>query len=351
MSVETIDKQLKSGEFSNLYLFYGENDYDKLKYSNAIIKKAVSAGSESFNLQVFDGSVLDISHAAAAVNNMPLMSPYKCILFKDPDIDGFKSADLKELEGLLNTLPPECIVIFSLLDKKYDNKYARKSSKWKTLLTLAQKKGVAVEMVKPSRTELMRILQKRVKQNQSQIDEQILGYLIEICGEDTIRLLNEVDKITAYADRKGESVDKTDLDMLVSKPVDSTVYDLTRAVNQGRLTQAMLILDELFYMKLEPVAILAVLSGEFCDLCRAKAAVSSKASQTEIEKDFQYKGREFRIRNAMRDCRNLNEEYLNACLELLMKTDIRLKSSRADNRIILEQLLVELSEAGKNKGV
>jgi DNA polymerase-3 subunit delta len=127
----------------------------------------------------------------------------------------------------------------------------------------------------------------------------------------------------------------------------SSIYDLAKAVIANRLDIGMSILGELFYKKEEPVIILSALSGAFCDLYRAKVATLSGVADSFIIADFNYRGREFRIRNALRDCRNVDVIFLSSCLTLLMKADARIKSTRVSKRLVLEQLIVEISRVGR----
>ena len=62
LNEETLKKQIKSGEFCNLYLLYGNEGYLKQHYANTICSKTVSKDFEDFNLKKLDGketSLLD----------------------------------------------------------------------------------------------------------------------------------------------------------------------------------------------------------------------------------------------------------------------------------------------------
>ena len=61
-----------------------------------------------------------------------------------------------------------------------------------------------------------------------------------------------------------------------------------------------------------------------------------------IAEDFGYRGREFRVKNALRDSARYSVEFLRKALSLLEEADYRLKSSRADSRLIVEQAVTEL---------
>lgn len=339
MSLEVLKQHIKKGEFANLYIIYGEDDYLKDFYCKKLIQKAVG-GLEDFNLQKFSGNSLDLAQVAAAVNNLPLMSEHKCVLLKDVEPDGLHAGDWKELQGIIKTIPPECILVFHFDSAKPS---AKKDKRFQSLLKNAQKSGLAVEIAKPTRRDAQKFIEKWVKASGCEIDDEISGILADTCGTDLNALACEADKLCALAG--GGKITREQIEEIVIKPVTSSIYDLAKAVVAGRLNTAMNILGELFYKKEEPVIILSALSGAFCDLYRARAAAMSGAGESRVVADFNYRGREFRVRNAMRDCRGVDISYFGRCLTLLMQADVRIKGSRTDNRIILEELLVEIGQA------
>ena len=60
------------------------------------------------------------------------------------------------------------------------------------------------------------------------------------------------------------------------------------------------------------------------------------------ECQFDYKRKEFRIQNAMRDCKGYPLEFLRKSLKLLSEADGKLKSSRCDETIILEETITKM---------
>ena len=88
--------------------------------------------------------------------------------------------------------------------------------------------------------------------------------------------------------------------------------------------------------------ILYVLSMSFVDLSRARAAISAGVETSKAAADFGYKGREFAMRNAFRDCRKLPQQFLRRALEVLARADFELKSSGNDEKIVLQKTITEL---------
>ena len=119
-------------------------------------------------------------------------------------------------------------------------------------------------------------------------------------------------------------------------------YDLSKYVVAGKSSMAYDVLNTLFEMKEEPVIILSAVSGVYVDMYRVKCAKSAGYGFDDVAKYFNYRGREFALRNATRDCAKLSLEQLRTSLDEIAKTDVKLKSTAVDKKLLLEELLVRL---------
>ncbi len=88
--------------------------------------------------------------------------------------------------------------------------------------------------------------------------------------------------------------------------------------------------------------ILGTLVGAYVDMYRVKLSLSGGERAEYPAQFFNYKGKEFRLRNAARDAAKLDIRQLRGCLDVL---NTALKSGVADPKITLERLLVQLSAA------
>jgi len=101
-------------------------------------------------------------------------------------------------------------------------------------------------------------------------------------------------------------------------------------------------LDELLYRRIEPVVIMATLSGFYIDLYRAKVANLSGKNTADIVKTFSYGSRAFVVDKAFRESASYSEQSLVDSLEVLRRGDEMLKGSRVEDSIILQQTLTRL---------
>lgn len=342
MSLEILKKQLSTGQLARFYLLYGEEGFLKSIYCDKIAKAAVD-GVESFNLHRFDGTV-DFARLTAALDNLPVMSRRKCVILRDVDPDALKADDWKQLQQVCRALPEDGVLVLYFDAVAYD----KKSSRWRTLLNLAAKAGVAVEIGRQGRDALNRWLRKGAEAQGCFLSPENADAVLDLCGDDMNTLSQELNKFCARAG-SGE-IKRAVIDALAVRSVEASVYDLARAVTAGRLERALEIIRELSAQKEEPVGIVAVMSGAVCDLLQARAAQLAGARENDVVTAFHVpKNRAFTVRNAMRDAAGLPLAVLREYLGLLLGADLQLKSSRGDGRVVLERLVVEMARAGERR--
>ena len=153
-------------------------------------------------------------------------------------------------------------------------------------------------------------------------------------------LHHEMEKMCAYVE--SGTITRETIDRLATRNLETTVFMLGKAIVAGNYDKAYQVLDLLFYQNEEPVNVLAVLSSVYLDLYRVRAAVQSGFSAQEPAKYFDYKKKEFRLRNAERDVRPLSLSMLRASLNVLLETDVSLKSARGNRRIMMEEMIARL---------
>ena len=103
-----------------------------------------------------------------------------------------------------------------------------------------------------------------------------------------------------------------------------------------------------FYPLLILGAVLGVLSNAFSDLYRGKLAAASGVSAESMAAHFKsYHKKEWKLKNAARDCGRQTVETLRTCLAILAETDTALKLRSGEEWVLLEQTVARLMEVVK----
>ena len=330
-----LKKEIKSGDFKNAYLLYGEESYLKEYYANELKNKIVDKTFEAFNYHSFDGKDTELDDILKDAQMLPMMSEYNFVLVKDYPIE--KSAnDIKLLEEYLSDAPDSTVLVFWFDAVDPDVK----SAKFKKVIKAFEIAGNCVEFQKRSENDVAKLLVNGAKKRGALLDVNVAKYLISVSGNDMKNLLNELDKLAYYAN--GGEITKDIVDNMATKCLQARIYDLSKYVVAGKSSMAYDVLNTLFEMKEEPIIILSAVSGVYVDMYRVKCAKNAGFGFDDVAKYFNYRGREFALRNATRDCANLSLEQLRTSLDEISKTDVKLKSTAIDKKLLLEELVIKL---------
>lgn len=104
------------------------------------------------------------------------------------------------------------------------------------------------------------------------INDANLKYFVECVGINMQDLINEIRKQIEYAGAEGE-ITKEAIDLLVTKQMESVIFDLTDNLGKKNIRQARVVLNNLLYSK-EPIQkILITLYNHFKKLYITKLAI------------------------------------------------------------------------------
>ena len=329
-------KKSVSEKLLPVYIFFGEDGWLKKNYTDKIIKK-ITDPDDVFNFAKF-GADCELQEVYDFAMQLPMMADKKCVILSDYDFEGCSKNDFDRLIELLSDMPDTSVFILEFDTVEFDSK---KSAKFKKLVAAAEKSGgIAVKLDHRRLPELVKMLSDGAQKRGCRMDGTVAKYLIETAGDDINTLKNELDKLCAFV---GSGViDKKTVDSVSVKTVEASVYNLSKYIFDCNVTEALNLLDELFFMRIEPMIILHTISSVYVDMYRVYTAKKSGAKIPEISSAFGYKNREFILDKAAQNLRKFDFNKLKLSLDTLIGADSALKSFRADNKLILEQLIIRL---------
>lgn len=333
-----LKNQIKEKKFASSYLIYGNEPYLKQHYAGLIAKKCVTDGMEGFNLRKFDAeNGNDIQELIDSTDTLPAFSEYTCTVIKNFPLDSMYSSNKERFEGWLRDMPDTTVAVFWQDTTEINPK---KNAKWKNVIALFSKYGCSVCLDKMDKNALMKTVTGGLKKRNKEIDRDTAFYLIDTVGDDLNILLNEVEKLANF--ESGNQITKADINAVCIKSLESSVYDLSKSMFSKNIEKCFQILSKLFQDKEKPEIILGVLAGNFVDLYRAKSSVLAGKNSDYLKDFYNYKNTEFRLRNAARDASRLDTAQIKKCIELLYEADRQIKLRTADEKTVLEKLIIEL---------
>jgi len=333
-------KILSGNDFGTLYSISGAEKMLVNYYTNKLIEKVAGKKPSEFNFHTFVND-FNIDEFASVLQIIPFMSDYNVVVLKDLDLSEFSSSDANRITELISSVSGDSIVILT-----YPTAVTKApkdmTAKEKKLKELTEKKGIVLELDKLSPAVLQKKLISWASKRNVVLTPRVSEQIVEYTGTDLTHLKNELEKLCSYAGTGGE-ITSDIVDMLVTKNLEASVFDLSKAVISADSTTAFNVIDRLIYQKVEVLSILAVLSAAYVDMYRARIIIKNGRPVTDMIKLFPgvYKS-EYRVLAIERNCKRVNTAILRKSINAIAQTDIALKSTRGDARIRLESLIIKL---------
>ena len=265
----------------SLYLLYGQETY-LLEDFVKKIKKTFDKLIEGINFIKIDET--NINQLISNIETPSFGFDKKLIIVKDTGL--FKKEGKKKnnvLAGLIDRISDYIKENAEII--KQDNVIifieteAEKNKLYKTI----EEYGKVVNFEQ----EKLPVLIKRIKVISSaynvQISDYDAQYLVECCGTNLQDIINEIRKLIEYTGNGGK-ISKESIDLLVTKQIDSVIFDLTDNLGKKDIKKAMEVFYNLIYQK-EPVQkILITLYNHFKKLYLVKIALKNNENIAECLK-------------------------------------------------------------------
>lgn len=329
-------KHLSSKNYSSLYLLYGEEKLLVKKYSDKLVEKIVGKKPSDFNFHIMKQST-PTEEIISCAEMIPFTADINCILLTDYNVDEIGENDFSALCRTFEDISPSTIMIFSMPTLEI----SMKSSRQKRFISRAEEYGIVLKCEKKDQASLEKQLVSWAGKRNVALSTANAGKIISYCGNDLLTLENELEKLCAYVGYSGE-ITGDDINLITTKNLEAKVFKLADHVIMGNADAAYKQLDLLFYQREEPIAVLAVLSSAYVDMYRVRVALESGERASVLEKTFDYGKKAFRLKNAERDGKRLTTTAMRRSLDEILETDYKMKSTRADKRVLMETLISKL---------
>lgn len=189
----------------------------------------------------------------------------------------------------------------------------------------------------PTPSECASWLVKEAKDRGGQLPPKVANELVALCGTDTWRLANELDKLVAYAD--GRSITSDDLAIQIASAESSDIFALTDAVGMRHRPLAVRLLHQELAAGTNPLVLIASVTGHLWNLWRVQLAAQEKWTPDMMAKKLGL--HPFVVQKAMAQAKTFPPEQIKRWHHQLIDTDATLKSTSLDAEALLDVMLLK----------
>ncbi|MCR5791136.1 MAG: DNA polymerase III subunit delta [Lachnospiraceae bacterium] len=324
--MNSIDEDIKTGEFARIYLLTGEEGYLRLQYRNKL-KKALCRPEDTLNVATFTGKELPTEEIIDFANTMPFMADRRVVFIED---SGAFEGDSDGLSAFMGEVPSECCLIFN----------QEKVDKRKALYKAIQKHGRIVQFTKPSDEVLERWIAGRVTEAGLKLRRSALTLFLLQVHSDMQTMSNELDKLIAYCLSQGE-ITEADVRTICTVQTEDRIFEMIEDIVLKKRKEALDAYYDLLSLKEPPMKILSLIGGQFARLLTVRGLKQEGFSQDEIAK--REKLHPYAVKKSLQSASRYREEELLHILEKCAAYDEAVKRGRLHEVMSVELLIFELT--------
>lgn len=337
-----LSRLLKTDFTENKFLIFGDDAYLKEVYSDRLIKAVIKDDNlKFFNFHTYQDDETPLEDIFEDADILPVMADKTLLFIKNYPLCDLGEKGLKEFEEKLKSVPETSVAAFYYSSQDFTaNK--REFPKWAAVIELFRRIGTAAELSHRSEKKILNMLIKGAASRNTSIGADEAAYLVETCGDDTGNLLNEFNKLCAYAD--GAQITKEMIDDCVIKSVDASVFDISTAIFSGDADRAFQITNELLRQKTPIQSIMGALNQSYMTIYRYKTASVAGKSVSDFADALGYKENQSFVFNKIAPfAKKIDMDKIRSRLDILIEADIKSKSTSIDPATLITEVIAKLA--------
>lgn len=324
--MKSLNEDIKSGKFKNVYLLYGEEAYLKKQYKDRM-KKAIIPDGDTMNYAYYEGKGINPAEIVDLAETMPFFAGRRLIVAEN---SGFFKNATPELADYIKSMPDTTCLLF------IENEVDKRGKMYKAV----KDRGRIVEMGRQDEKTLLYWIAGNVKKEGRQIKESTARYLVSKTGTDMENLEKELEKLFSYTLGKNE-ITAADIDDICTTQITNKIFDMIEAVAAKRQKQALDYYYDLLALKEPPMRILYLLARQFKLLLEVKDLMGRGNDKAQIAKTV--KLHPFVAGKYMQQCRTFTKAELRDIMEEAASTEEMVKTGRLNDVMSVEIFIVKFS--------
>ncbi len=336
MNYKELKNNVKKDNLYNFIVLHGDEVFLIDDAIRNITNKYLSQDFKEMNYTKFEKIEDSFNEFYETVTTFPFMSDKKVIVVNESDFmtstGSLNKAYEDKLISLLSSESSTSIVIFVLKNKKPDTR--------KKMVKIFKDNNSIYEIKKLEEGELINWIVEGFKAKGLKINPSNANYIALNCGyldyESVVNLYdinNEIDKIYSYAMDNGE-VTREDIDLLLTKSLDSNIFKLVDYICEGKKDKASLMLEDMLQNGAAEQFIIHMIARQYRMIYEYQILAKRGYSMNEIMDAMKIK--KFIASKLSNIVRNITIEKTEYIIEQLLDIDRKIKTGLIDKNVGLD---------------
>lgn len=257
--MKSIDEDIRTGNFKQIYLFYGEEGYLKKQYRDKL-KKALSAseggmsmgiagGGVDMNFTAFEGKNINPKEVIDLAETLPFFADRRVILIEN---SGFFKNACDNLADYLAEAAPTTYFLF------VEDEVDKRSRMYKAV----KKDGQIVEFATQSDELITRWILTRLKREEKSITASVMQLFLSKTGTDMGNIDRELEKLICYTWGKNV-IEAEDVNAVTTEQTTNKIFEMVNAIAEHNQKKALDLYYDLLTLKEPPMRIMYLITRQF----------------------------------------------------------------------------------------
>lgn len=300
----------KNNKLLAAYLIVGEDELKRQRAIERLRARVAALGDLDFNHDIFDGEHASGSDIAVACNTVPFASELRLV-----ELTNAEKLKKQDAEVLIAYLAAPCeTTVLALLSPKL----AKNTRLYKAIAQVGA--SSIVDCTPPKRYELTKMLRNMAVGYGFTLSDASALKLVELVGEDTVRLDKELAKISLAVSGQ-DAVSPREIEALVARSAQTKPWELVDAMSERDLKKTLTCLHR---MNESPLRLIALCTSRLRELACAQS-LAARGQTHQLADTLGLPS--WRVKNHVQWSHNYSEDELRHAFVTLRDCERQLKSS------------------------
>ena len=331
--MKNIQADIKSGNFKQAYLLYGEEAYLKQQYKHNL-EKALNPDGDTMDFSHYEGKGIDVKQLIDLCETMPFFADRRVVLLEDT---GFFKNKSEELADYMKELPDYLCMVF------VETEVDKRNRMYKAVKAC----GTIAEFARQDEKTLMRWAAGILGKAGKKITQRDMELLLTKTGTDMGNLRMELEKLICYTEGR-DVVTAEDIEEICTTQTTNRIFDMVRAVTEKNQKRALDLYYDLLTLKEPPMRILFLLAKQYRQLLQVKQFAEAGLAQPEMASKLGVPS--FAVRNIASCARAYTISELEQAVKDFVDAEESVKTGRLEDKLSVELLIIKYSSKVSNVG-
>lgn len=325
--MKTIDEDIKTGQFKNIYLFYGEEAYLKKQYKDKL-KNALVPPDDTMNFAAYEGKNIDLTELIDLADTLPFFADRRVILIED---SGFFKGSCEELAEYVPRVCETTVILF------VENEIDKRSKLYKAV----KNTGKIVEFSTQTEELLTRWILSRLKKEGKKITGSVMQFFLSKTGTDMGNIDRELEKLICYCMNK-EVIEAEDVEAVTTEQTTNKIFDMVNAIAEHNQRKALDLYYDLLTLKEPPMRIMYLISRQFQILLNIKDMSSKGFDNSTMAQKAAIPP--FAVRRNVTQAKGFTMQQLKDAIKDGVEFEEAVKTGRMNDQMAVELFLMKYSK-------